>query len=101
MLSDRQGESTKDGQLDVESDFRRKCFEVLLDAAATAIGERCHGRAHQPSLAIYAPMEQFLIGTANIAVNHQQFTEVCDFFGDDLSRPILKLQLTTSMKELF
>ena len=38
MLSDRQGESTKDGQLNVESDFQRKYFEVLLDAAATAIG---------------------------------------------------------------
>lgn len=25
----------------------------------------------------------------------------CDFFGDDLDRPMLKLQLTTSMKELF
>ena len=35
-------------QLDVESEFRRKYFEVL-DAAATAIEERCH----QPSLAIY------------------------------------------------
>ena len=87
--------------MDVESDFRRKYFEVLLDATATANGERCHGRAHQPSLAIYTPMEQFLISTANIAVNQQQFTEVCDFFGDDLSRPTRKLQLTMSMKELF
>lgn len=84
-------------QLDVESEFRRKYFEVL-DAAATAIEERCH----QPSLAIYAAMEQLLIGAANgLAFNHQQFTEVCDFFGDDLDRHMLKLQLTTSMTELF
>jgi hypothetical protein len=46
-------------------------------------------------------MEQ-LLGAANgHAVNHQQFTEVCDFFGHDLDRPMLKLQLTTSMRELF
>lgn len=84
-------------QLDVKSEFRRKYFEVL-DAAATAIEERCH----QPSLAIYVAMEQLLIGAANgDAFNHQQFTEVCDFFGDDLDRPMLKLQLTTSMRELF
>ena len=87
--------------MDVESDFRRKYFEVLLDAAATTIGERCDGRALQPSLTIYAAMEKFLIGVVNIAVNHQHFTEVCDSFGDDLSIPMLILQLTTSMKELF
>jgi len=47
-------------------------------------------------------MKQLLIGAANgDAFNHQQFTEVCDFFGDDLDRPMLKLQLTTSMRELF
>jgi len=81
----------------VESQFVRKYFEVL-DAASTAIEERCH----QPSLAIYVAMEQLLIGAANgHAFNHQQFTEVCDFFCDDLDRPMLKLQLTTSIRELF
>ena len=55
--------------MDVESDFRKKYFEVLSDVAATAIGERCHSRAHQPSLATYAALEQFLIGAANIAFN--------------------------------
>ena len=87
--------------MDVESDFRRKYFEVLLDAAATTNGERCDGRALQPSLALYAAIEKFLIGAVNIAVNHQQFTEVCDSFGDNLSRTMLMLQMTTSMKELF
>ena len=70
----------------------------MLDAAATAIEER----SHQPSLAIYVAMERLLISAANVNdFNHQQFAEVCDFFGDDLDRPTLKLQLTTSMKELF
>ena len=27
--------------------------------------------------------------------------EICDFFGDDLDKPMLKFQLTMSMKELF
>ena len=58
--------------------------------------------AHQPSLAIYAADEQLLIGAANgPAFNRQQFTESCDFFGDDLDRPMLKLRLTTRIKELF
>jgi len=66
--------------MDFESEFRRKYCEVL-DAAATATEERCQ----QPSLAIYAAMEQLLIGAANgLAFNHQQFTEVCDFFGEKL-----------------
>jgi hypothetical protein len=73
----------------------------VLDAAATAIEER----SHQPSLAIYVAMEHLLISAANgNDFNHQQFAaaaEVCDFFGDDLDRPTLKLQLTTSMKERF
>ena len=49
----------------------------------------------------YAAMELLLIGAANelIAFNHQQFTEVCDFCSDDLNRPMLKLQLTTSMTD--
>ena len=59
------GESTKD----VESDFRRKYFKVLLHAAATSIGERCHGRATQPksgNIRIFGTV-LFLIGAANIA----------------------------------
>jgi hAT family C-terminal dimerisation region len=40
-------------------------------------------------------------GTNGLAFNHQQCTEVCDFFGDDLDTPMLKLQWTMSMKELF
>jgi len=70
----------------VENQFIKKYFEVL-DAAATAIEELCY----QPSLAIYVAMEQLLISAANgHAFNHQQFTEVFDFFGDDLDRPMLK-----------
>jgi hypothetical protein len=36
-------------------------------------------------MAIYAAVEhQLLMGAANgLAFNHQQFTKVCDFFGDD------------------
>ncbi len=84
-------------QLDVKGDYRRKYFEVL-DAAAGAIEERCN----QPSLEIYIALEQLLIGaTSGHAFNEQQFDEVCNFFGNDLDKPLLKLQLTTSTKELF
>ena len=70
----------------------------MIDSAATAIEER----SHQPSLAVYVTMEHLLISAANgIDFSHQQFAEVCDFSGDDLDRSTLKLQLTTSMKELF
>ena len=75
-------EGTPPVQLDIESEFRRKYFEVL-DAAATTIEER----SHHPSLAIYVAMEHLLISAANgNDFNHQQFAEVCDFSVDDLYR---------------
>jgi len=54
--------------------------ENTLDA--TAIEDQFHMAYHQPSLSMYAAMEQLLKGAPNvlIAFNHQQFTEVCDFY---------------------